>query len=75
MTVDFYYPCWVGLSTPDLCVTVATHVYFLYLVRFWVFSGVHVFLYFSVVVQFFEVDCNFSNHDVHQRDRKGENSW
>jgi hypothetical protein len=27
---------------------------------------------FSILVQFFEVDCDFSTHDVHQRDRKEE---
>ena len=25
---------------------------------------------FSILVQFFEVDCDFSTHDVHQKDRK-----
>jgi len=41
----FYDPCPVGPSTLDLrCVTVATEASFLYLVRFWLFSGVQVFL-------------------------------
>jgi hypothetical protein len=25
---------------------------------------------FSILVHFFEVDCEFSTHDVHQKDRK-----
>jgi len=33
--IHFYNPCQVGPSTPDLwCITVATQVFFLYLVRF-----------------------------------------
>jgi len=44
-TIHFYDPCLVGPSTPDLwCVTVATQASFLCLVRFQLFSGVHVFL-------------------------------
>ena len=27
---------------------------------------------FSILVQFFQVDCDFSTHDVHQKDRKEE---
>jgi len=27
---------------------------------------------FSILVQFFEADCDFSNHDIHQKDRKEE---
>ena len=27
---------------------------------------------FSILVQFFYVDCDFSTHDVHQKDRKEE---
>jgi hypothetical protein len=35
MTINFYDPCRVGLSTPDLwCITVATQASYLYLVRF-----------------------------------------
>jgi hypothetical protein len=51
-TIHFYDPCRVGLSTPDLwCITVATRLSFLYLVRFQLFSDMHVFLfYFSAVV-------------------------
>jgi hypothetical protein len=46
-TVHFYDPCRIGPSTPDLwCITVATWASFLYLVRFQLFSGVHVFLFF-----------------------------
>jgi len=30
---------------------------------------------FSILVQFFQVDCDFSTHDVHQKDRKNQNSW
>jgi len=31
---------------------------------------------FSILVQFFWVDCDFSTHDVHQKDRKkNQNSW
>jgi len=33
---------------------------------------VHVFLLFSILVQFFQVDCDFSSHDVCQKDRKEE---
>ena len=51
-TIHFYYPCRVGPSTPDLWwITVVTQVSFLYLVRFCLLSGVHVFLlYFSAVL-------------------------
>jgi len=46
-TIHFYDTCPVGPSIPDLwCVTVATQASFLYLVRSWLFSGVHVFLLF-----------------------------
>ena len=46
-TIHFYDPCPVGPSTPDLwCITAATQASFLYLVRFYLFSGVHVFLLF-----------------------------
>ena len=46
-TIQFYDPCRVGPSTPDLwCITVATQASFLYLMRFLLFSGVHVFLLF-----------------------------
>jgi len=46
-TVHFYDPCRVGPSTRDLwCLTVATQASFLYSVRFYLFSGVHVFLLF-----------------------------
>ena len=44
MTIHFYNPCPIGPSTPALwCITVATQASFLYLVRFWLFSGAHVF--------------------------------
>ena len=43
-TIQFYNTCPVGTSTPDLwCIAVATRTSFLYLGRFWLFSGVHVF--------------------------------
>jgi hypothetical protein len=43
-TIHFYDPCPVGPITADLwCITVATQASFLYLVRFQLFSGVHVF--------------------------------
>ena len=46
-TIYFYDPCRDGPSTPDLwSVTVATQRFFLYFVRFQLFSGVHVFLLF-----------------------------
>ena len=46
-TIHFYDTCRVGPSTPDLwCVAVATQASFLYLWRFWLFSGVRVFLLF-----------------------------
>jgi len=46
-TIHFYDPCRVGPSTPDLwCTTVATQASFLYSVRFYIFSDVHVFLLF-----------------------------
>jgi len=28
--------------------------------------------YFPILVQFFLVDCDFSTHEVHQKDRKEE---
>jgi len=44
-TVHFYGPCRVGPSTPDFwCITVATQASYRYLVRLWLFPGVHVFL-------------------------------
>jgi len=44
-TIHFYDPCPVGPNTTDLwCISVATPASFLYLVRFLLFSGVHVFL-------------------------------
>ena len=43
-TIHFYGSSRVGPSTPDLCITVATHASFLYLMRFYLFSDVHVFL-------------------------------
>jgi len=43
-TIHFYDPCRVRPSTRDLrCITVATQGSFLYLVRFYLFLGVHVF--------------------------------
>ena len=48
-TIDLYDSCPVGPSTPDLwCITVATQAFFLYLVRFQLFCGVHVFLLFDM---------------------------
>jgi len=45
-TIHFYDPCPVGPSTPDLWhITVATQASFLYLVRFQLISGVHVFIF------------------------------
>jgi len=45
--VRFTTPCRVAPSSPNLWrVTVATQASFLYLVRFWLFSCVHVFLLF-----------------------------
>jgi len=32
------------------------------------------FFFFSILVQFFEVDCDFCTHDIHQEDRKEEKS-
>jgi hypothetical protein len=44
-TIHFYDPCPVRPSTPDLwCITVATQPSFLHLVRFQLFSSMHVFL-------------------------------
>ena len=46
-TIHFYDSCRVGPNNPDLwCNIVATQAPFLYLVRFQLFSGVHVFLIF-----------------------------
>jgi len=46
-TIHFYDPCPVGPSTPDVfCFTVATQAPCLYLVRFQIFSGVHVIFIF-----------------------------
>jgi hypothetical protein len=51
-TIHFYGPCPVGPSTANLwCITFASPPSFLYLVRFQLFSDVHVFLfYFSAVL-------------------------
>jgi len=49
-TIHFYDPSRVGPSTPGLWrIIVATRVLSLYLVRFWPFSGVHVFLLFLLL--------------------------
>ena len=67
-TIHCYDPCPVGPSTPDWrCTTVATKASFLYSVPFWLFSGVQVVSSFCILVQFFEADCDFSTHDVHQK--------
>ena len=72
-TIHFYDSCRVGPSTPDLwCTTVATQASFLYLLRFQLFSGLHVFLVFLFQCSSFKLDCDFSTHDVHQKDRKEE---
>jgi len=43
--IHFYDPCTVAPNSPDLWrITVATQASFLYLVRFQVLLGVHVFL-------------------------------
>jgi len=51
------------------CITVATQTSFLYLVRFKLFSGVHVFLLFLFQCSSFKFNCDFSTH---QKDRKEE---
>jgi hypothetical protein len=59
-TIHFYDPCPVGPSTPDLrCITVATQASFLYLVRFWLFSGVRVFLLILFVCSSFKLTVIF----------------
>ena len=46
-TIYFYDPCQVGPSTPELwCITVAIQPSHLYLLRFKIFYGVHLFLVF-----------------------------
>ena len=37
------------------------------LMRFYLFSDVHVFLFFAVLVQFCYVGCDFSTHDAHKK--------
>ena len=70
-TILFYDTCRVGPSTPDLwCITVATPASFLYLVRFQLFSGVHVFLLFLFQCISFKLTVIFSTHDVHQKGRR-----
>ena len=54
MTVHFYDPCSVEPRTP-----VATQASFLYLVRFQLFSGVHVFLLFLFYCSFFKLTVIF----------------
>jgi hypothetical protein len=67
----FYDPCPVGPSTPDVCcITVATQASFLYLVRLLALFQSACVSSFSILVQFLQVDCDFSTHDVHQKDRK-----
>ena len=68
-TIHFYDPCPVGPSTPDLwCIAVSTQE------SFQLFSGVHVFLLILFQCSSTKVDCNFSIHDVHKKDRKEEKS-
>jgi hypothetical protein len=69
-TIHFYDPYWVGPSTPNLWpITVANQASILYLVRFYLFSGVHVFLLFFYFSAFLLIDCDSSIHDVRQKDR------
>ena len=65
-TIHFYDPCPVGLSTPDLCcINVTTQASFLYLSALLVLLRCAYVTYFSIIVQFFLVDCDFFTHDVH----------
>jgi len=72
-TIHFYYPCRVGPSTPDLwCITVATLASFLYFSTLLALFRCACVSSYTILVQFYEADCDFSNHDVHQKDRKEE---
>jgi hypothetical protein len=67
-TVHFYDPCQVGPSTRDLwCVSRNSSVLSLsaLLALFWCARVSS----FSILVQYFEADCDFFNRDVHQKDR------
>ena len=58
--IYFYDPCRVRPSTPKLwCLTVATQVSFLYLVRLQLFSGMHVFLLFLFQCSSFKMILTF----------------
>jgi hypothetical protein len=60
MTINFYDPCRVGPSPAAWwSSTVATQASFLYLVRFQLFSGVHVFLLFQFQCISFKLIVNF----------------
>jgi hypothetical protein len=73
MTIHFYDPCRVGPSTPDFwCIAVTTQASFLYLHALLVLFHCACVSYFNILVQIFQVDCDFSTHDIHQKDRKEE---
>ena len=70
MMIHFYDPCPVRPSTPDLwCITVVTQVFFLYLVRFQLFSGVLVFLLFYFRAVHFKLTVIFLAMSSHQKER------
>jgi len=76
VTIHFYNPCPVGLSTPDLrCITVATQAFFLYLVHFQLFSSVHPFLLFLFWCSSFKLNVIFPCNDVHQKEKKKKSKW
>ena len=67
-TIHFYDPCRVGQRIPDLlCITVATQASFHYLVRFQLFSGVHVFLLLLFQCSSFKLIV-FFHSQVHPKD-------
>ena len=55
-TIHFYDACRVGPGAAGMWgITVATRASFLYLVRFWLFPGVHVFVLFLFWCSSFEL--------------------
>jgi len=76
-TIHFYDTCRVGPSTPDLwCIPVATQASLVYLVRFYLFSGVHVFLLFLFQCSSFKLIVIFpSMTSIKRQKKKNQNSW
>jgi hypothetical protein len=76
--IHSYGPRRVGPSTPDLrCITIATQAYFLYLVRFYLFSGVNFFLFLFYAISFnltviFQLTTATPNKKKRQKRRKNQ---